>query len=137
MLCVDNAPVRGKQFDTALRKAYKTKPLLQATLSAKPGVEANITLRGKRPKDVRLVAVLFQEKAVTKCTAGENKGKTLHELFVVRALSKPLDLDQAFDRGATVKFKTPEGVKPDNLGVAFLLERGASTLQAWWTPLAR
>jgi len=64
---------------------------------------------------------------------------TLHEFLVARTMSKPLDLKTAFDKGVTVRFETPKGSKPENLGVVFLLEDRATmtTLQSWWTPLAR
>jgi hypothetical protein len=139
MLCVDSKPVRGKQFGKAVEQARKRKPDYQAALSAKAGVEAKIVIKGKLPEKAELVAVLFQEQVTTKCTAGENKGKTLHEFFVARTMSKPLDLKAAFDKGVTVKFEMPKGSKPENLGVVFLLEDRATmtTLQSWWTPLAR
>ena len=136
MVWVDSKPYRGRRVSVAIKGAGGKPSAFRAVLSAKAGIEAKIALRGKAPEGAVLRAVLFQEKATTKCTAGENKGKTLHEIFVVRSLSKPLDLKAALDKGVAVKFEAPKDVKADNLGVAFLLEKGTKTIESWWTPLA-
>ena len=148
MLCVDSVPLRGKgqakQFADAMAKSTRKAPRFRADVSAKAGdgvgIRAKITLRAldktyELPAKAELIAVLFQKKATTKCTAGENKGKTLHEIFIVRGVSKPLDLKAALGAGAEVRFAAPKGVKPADLGVAFLFEdrAKAQTIDCWWT----
>ena len=141
MLCVDGAPVRGDGFRDAFEDARVKESRFRAVIEAQAGVAARIRLEGKAelPAKAELRAVLFQERATTACTAGENKGRTLEEYFVVRAVSDPLDCEAARKKGVTATFKAPEGVKPGNLGIAFLLEDPAAmkTIDCWWTPLGK
>jgi hypothetical protein len=141
MICVEGDPVRGRGFEAAVAKARKAKRPWRARLRPGKGVSASITIEGtgELPDGAELIAVLFQEQAETRCTAGENKGRTLAEFFVVRARSKPLDLDAARTKGATATFDAPEGVKRGNLGIAFLLEdrKGMRPIASWWTPLRK
>jgi len=67
-------------------------------------------------------AVLFQKKAVTEVTTGENAGKTLTEYFVVRKLCDPIAAVKAIREPQKVTLKLPEGVEKDNLGLAVLVE---------------
>jgi hypothetical protein len=72
----------------------------------------------KTAKEIGVVAVLFQRKAHTRCTAGENKGRTLAEYFLVLAALKPVPLVEALEKGVKATFKAPKGEKASNLGVA-------------------
>lgn len=74
------------------------------------------------PPTVDVRAVLFQKKAVTKVTSGENEGKTLTEYFVVRKLCDPIAAIKALEGPQQVTLKLPEGVEKDNLGLAVLVE---------------
>lgn len=89
------------------------------------------------PDGLGVVAVLFQRRAVTKCTAGENDGKTLTEYFNVVAAKSPLPLAAALREEATVTFESPEGVAAKNLGVAILVENAETlrTLDCWAVPV--
>ena len=130
MICVDGTPLRGrgqarKMQDLVARRHAKP-AAFEAKLAAKPGVEVTVQLRrlrkeAKLPARTEAIAVLFQEKATTNCTAGENKGKTLHELFVVRAVSKPLDLEALLDKGHNDEVQATQGrqgVEPRCRGAA-------------------
>jgi len=112
MICVDGQPLRSwKKFGAAFEEARKKKAAWSAELSAKKGVTATIRLKGdaELPENAELIAVLFQEEATTKCTAGENEGKTLVEYFVVRAVSKSLDRKKARgEKGVAVKLAALE-----------------------------
>ena len=92
---------------------------------------------GKLGKNVVLQPVLYQRTASTRCLAGECKGRTLKEYYVVVAAPKALAPADAFTKGATVSFKAPKGVKAENLGVAFLLEDVVTmkTIDCWWAPI--
>jgi hypothetical protein len=70
-----------------------------------------------------VVPILFQRAAKSACTAGENKGKTLEEYFVVRQVLAPQAAGLAARaKGVQVRFKAPKGVEAANLGVAILVE---------------
>ena len=73
-------------------------------------------------KNVRVVPVLWQRKAVTKCDAGENRGKTLTEYHFVRKVGAALSVKKAMDKGVTTSLALPAGVEPSNLGYAVLVE---------------
>ncbi len=95
--------------------------------------------KAKLGKSVVIVPLLWQRKAVTQCSAGENKGKTLTEYHVVRAMGKPLSVNKALDRGVMAKFEVPKGVQPKDLGVALLIEdrEKMRTLECVSLPLAK
>jgi hypothetical protein len=146
MLMVDRKPVRGKQFPGAVEKAREVKAGYDATLSAvlKDGkVEARVKLRAldkkaKLGKNVVVQPVLYLRHVKTDCKAGENKGKTLEEYFVVVAAPTPPDRTAAFDKGVTVSIPAPKGVAAKDLGVAILLEDSVSirSLGSWWSPVS-
>ena len=58
----------------------------------------------------------------TRCTSGENKGKTLQEYFVVRQMLAPQAASLAAGKGVKARFQAPKGVKAADLGVAILVE---------------
>jgi hypothetical protein len=91
----------------------------------------------KTSKDVGVIAILFQRKATTRCTAGENRGRTLVEYFSVLAKHKPVPLVDALEKGVKATFKAPKGVKASNLGVAILVEDGAKMqcVECWAVPV--
>ena len=84
----------------------------------------------KLGKNVRVVPVLWQRKAVTKCSAGENQGKTLTEYHIVRKVGTALSVKKALDKGVTTSLDVPVGVKPSDLGYAVLVEDSV-TLRTW------
>jgi hypothetical protein len=90
-------------------------------------------------RDVGVVAVLFQRKVSTKCTAGENKGRTLVEYFSVLAALKPMPLAEAIEKGVKATFKAPTDAKASNLGVAILVEDGAKMqcIECWAIPVKK
>lgn len=68
-------------------------------------------------------AVLFQKKAVTEVSAGENKGKTLTEYFLIRKLHDALPARKALsEKGVVATFDLPKGVRKADLGLAVLVE---------------
>lgn len=70
---------------------------------------------------VTVQAVLFAKKTETKCTAGENKGKTLVEYYAVVAESKPVPLADALKNGIKAGLRGRE-LGEANLGIAILVE---------------
>ena len=125
-----NRPVTGAELAEAVRKeAEKKAPFaIEGRAALKKGkVAFEGTLRALegvgRGEGVTVQAVLFAKKAETKCTAGENKGKTLIEYYAVVAEGKPVPLADALKKGVKAEFKTPDGIK--ELGVAILVENAA------------
>jgi len=145
MLVVDNRPVRSPQFKGAVAKAREREALFDASLHAvlKDGkIEGRIKIQLLDPKweagkDIVVQPVLFQRRVKTVCKAGENKGKTLDEFFVVCAAPDALDRAAAFSKGAGLSLSAPKGVAATNLGVAILVEdrKKMRTLGCWWTPV--
>ena len=78
----------------------------------------------------RVVPVLWQRKVVTECKAGENRGKTLTEYYVVREVAPSVSLKKALDTGVSTSLGLPDGVEVSNLGYAVLVEDSA-TLRTW------
>lgn len=136
-----NRPMRGRALkETVAREAAK-KPALSATPAAVLA-EGRITARIRLKKldvalalgaDVFVTPVLFLRKATTQCTAGENKGRTLVEYFVVCDIGDPKPAAKAVETEQTFTFALPEGERAANLGVAFLVEDRArmKTLECW------
>jgi hypothetical protein len=130
MLFVNNTHTRGKGFKAAVAREAKKKARLKirAAVKHKDGeVGADIKLEKLDPKlelsrSVAVVPILFQRTVKTRCTAGENKGKTLEEHFVVRQVLAPQAASLAAKKGVSARFRIPKGVKAANLGVAILVE---------------
>jgi len=132
MLFVNNTHTRGRDaVKTAVAREAKKKARLRihATAKKKPegAIEATIKLEKldaklEFPKSVAVIPILFQRAVKTRCTAGENKGKTLDEYFVVRQLLEPRAASLAARKGVEVRFRAPKGVETANLGVAVLVE---------------
>lgn len=75
------------------------------------------------PDSVRIVPILYQRRATTACRAGENAGKELAEVFVVRTVGQPLAVADGLSAdGARASLARPDGVDRDLLGVAILVE---------------
>ena len=74
---------------------------------------------------------------VTECTAGENKGRTLTEYFVVVAMADPVPVAKAIEKAQELKLSAPKGVKAENLGVALLVEDPDEmrTIECWHLPV--
>ena len=145
-LFVANKPVRSRaEISARLAEGVKETPRLDvnATAAIAKGkvtvtarlepVETMLVIR----EGVTLQAVLFQRKVVTKCTAGENKGRTLTEYFVVVALADPVPASKALEKALEFKLDAPEGVKAKDLGVALLVEDpdDMQTIECWHRPV--
>lgn len=123
-----NRPVRGDEFAEVVRKeAAKKAPFaIEGSAQLEKG---KVVFEGKIQKlegeghgeGVTVQAVLFARKTETKCTAGENKGKTLVEYFAVVAESKPVPLADALKNGIKAALGSKE-TNEANLGVAILVE---------------
>jgi hypothetical protein len=121
-----NRPVR--ELAEAVRKetAKKTRFAIEGRAQLEKG---KVLFEGKvravegegRGEGVTVQAVLFAKKSETKCTAGENKGKTLVEYCAVVAESKPVRLADALKNGIKAAFPSREFGEA-NLGVAILVE---------------
>jgi hypothetical protein len=72
-------------------------------------------------EDHKVIPVLVQKKATTEVNAGENRGKSLVEYYVVLEMADPVSAEAAL-KGREVKFAWPSEVKTDNLSVAILVE---------------
>ncbi len=127
-LLVNNTPPASGKHKEALADAAQRKARVRvdgtATLVAKKiKVAAKLTKVDETlelGKGFGVVPVLYRKTATTTCTAGENKGATLVEYFVVLAAGDPLkpggDLKAEFD--------LPAGLAAADLGVALLAEDG-------------
>ena len=132
MLFVNNTHTRGRDaIQAAIARAAKKKARLKIHATARLGksgaIEVFIRLEKldpklALPKSVVVVPVLFHRAVKTRCTAGENKGKTLQEYFVVRGLLAPQAAALAAKKGVRVRFQAPKGVPASDLGVAVLVE---------------
>lgn len=111
------------------REAQKV-PVMFSALRKNSGGEVSFHLEtgavpsGQAPKSMDLVVVVASAEAESKVDAGENGGKTLHHVNVVRSLKKIASIQRgdAFARDVTVK--VPGGTGHDFLLVAFLQDSG-------------
>jgi hypothetical protein len=131
MLFVNNTHTRGRGFQAAVARESKKKARLKIRAAAtrkEEWIAVAIKLEKLDPKlelskSIAVVPVLFQRTVKTRCTAGENKGKTLEEYFVVRQLLAPQAASLAArKKGVQVRFRAVKGVKASDLGVAILVE---------------
>jgi hypothetical protein len=125
-ILVDNE--RTREYAATIEKKAKEPAgvVIRSELTVKGRkLTAKITLEDagvELPKKAVVRAVLFQRKAETKVTAGENKGKTLTEYFIVLKAHAPLPASKALEKGVEAKLELPEGVETSNLGLAVLVE---------------
>jgi hypothetical protein len=136
-----NRPVRDVR--AAIREEAQKKARFAIEGSAKLE-KGNVLFEGKvravegegPGQGVTVQAVLFVRKSETKCTAGENRGKTLVEYDAVAAEGKPVLLADAIRDGVRAKLGTKEK-DAKNLGVAVLVEDPAKmeTLECAAFPL--
>ncbi len=127
-LLVNNTPPASGKHKEALADAAQRKARVRvdgtATLVAKKiKVAAKLTRIDETLEFAQgfgVVPVLYRKTATTTCAAGENKGATLVEYFVVLATRDALkpggDLNAEFD--------LPAGLAAGDLGVALLAEDG-------------
>ncbi len=136
-ILVGNAHVTkewGKKITAEGAKPARVK--VTAELELFPGkLAAKIRLAeptSKLPPTAVIRAVLFQKEAVTEVTSGENAGKTLRELFVVRQTLNPIAAVMALEAPVGIQFTLPKDVKAENLGLAVLVEdpKKMTTLEA-------
>ncbi len=128
-LVVGSRLVRGRDFWSALQKEQRVPEQIdiEGTVRLKQGkaaLQVQFRQRDKQLKiggTLRVLSVLYQKAAVTRCPRGENAGKTLKEFYVVRRVDKPqaLTFESA---GIRTVFELPRGEKPSNLGVVVLVE---------------
>jgi hypothetical protein len=134
-LFVNNTHTRGRDgFRAAVTRESQKKARLKIRATATRKQEGKeewiaVTVKLEKlnpklelPKSVAVVPILFQRAVKTRCTAGENKGKTLEEYFVVRQLLEPQAASLAAQKGVRARFRAPKGVEAANLGVAILVE---------------
>jgi len=122
-LHVDNRRVRGRDAKAVVEKGSRLAARVRIEATAirtgdKVSVVAKLA-KGEKdvlPQQTRVFAVLVRKTMTTKCTAGENAGKTLVEYFSVLAASKPV----AFDNDFTCEFTAPKDAT--DLSVALLVE---------------
>ncbi len=123
-----NRPVTGAELADAVRKetAKKAPFAIEGSASLEKG---KVVFAGKvrglegegHGEGLTVMAVLFARKTETKCTAGENKGKTLVEYYAVVAEGKPVPLADALKNGIKLALPAKE-LDEANLGVAILVE---------------
>jgi hypothetical protein len=127
-ILIDNAKARkGWDKVVAAETAKPARVRIDATLStSERKLTATIRLSEPTkalPAKAVVRAVLFQHKAITSVPAGENKGKTLTEYFLVRILHDALPATKALTKkGVVATFDLPKGVRKSNLGLAVLVE---------------
>jgi hypothetical protein len=129
-----NRPVKGAEFADAVRKEAakkavfaiegraaleKGKVVFEGTVRSLEGVGRGEGEPMTQGRAVTVQAVLFAKKTETKCTAGENKGRTLVEYYAVVDIGKPAPLAEK----VKAELKAPEGIT--DLGVAILVEDGS------------
>lgn len=116
---------------------------ISAEVSSKGGKVTAVIGLTKGAADLPATAVvrpvLYQRAGKTVIPRGENKGKTLRDFFVVRAVGKDIPATDAMEKGAKVTFPIPSGVTADNLGVVVLVEDPATmtTIEAADFPVAK
>jgi hypothetical protein len=122
-----NALVKKDWATTLGKEASKpANVVIRAELTLKGGkLAAKVNLEKARvelPATAVVRPVLFRREAETKVTAGENKGKTLKEYFIVLSAHAPLSAAKAQKKGVEAKLVLPKGVAPEKLGLAVLVE---------------
>ena len=142
-LLVDNRPAKGADVAPAAKAARdRAAPVrIDAAATLVDGeVSVALTLAAaaedwEAPAKAGVTVVLFRKRAVTECTAGENKGKTLEEFFVVLEALDPVPLKDALKEETKRAMKAPKDAKASDLGVAVLVEDAATmkTLACTWT----
>ncbi len=134
-ILVANADARGRKIADLLSAESAKPPRLAIDGAARATdgkVELEVRLRRLDPSlelasTVRLRPVLYQRKAVTSCGAGENKGATLVEHYVVRQALDGADPTPALaDAGTRFHFVLPADLKGGDAGVAVLVEDEAT-----------
>jgi len=135
-------PAFGRLVAEELAKAPQV--AIDATVEAAGGaIEAAVRLEAVEdgwapPEGLQVLAVLYQREATTECPAGENAGRTLEEVFVVRAAAEPRPVaDGLAEGGVRFELEVPAGVEVSNLGVAVLVEdpAGMRTVECRAFPL--
>jgi hypothetical protein len=145
-LFVGNKPVRSRaEINSRMEEDGKQSPQLDVNATAafekgKVKVSAQLKLLDKEfvlDPEVTLQPVLFQRKVVTKCDAGENKGRTLTEYFVVVAIADAVPASKAIEKALEFNLAAPKGIKAADLGLALLVEQPdkMKTLECWHLPV--
>jgi hypothetical protein len=109
-----SAPAR---VELVVRPVEGGKPALRVRVSAE-------VVGATGARRLELLVAVFENGLVTAVARGENRGRSLHDDFVVRRLEKAFSL-AAFPgarRERELELKLERGVRVENLGVAALLQ---------------
>ncbi len=144
-LFAGNAPVAARALKEAVEKGAEAPALFALEVQAKleetaVRASAKLTRAGDAAtagKGAGVFALLVRRSATTAPDAGENRGATLVEHFVVLAAGAVTPLEQALEKGVQAEFPGPAGAAAADLLVAFLVEEGESmkTLECAWAPV--
>lgn len=123
-----NRPVTGAELAKAVADEAGKRPAF--AIEGRAQLEkGRVLFDGKLRKEgegaagegITVQVVLFVRKAETKCTAGENKGRTLLDVCPVLEAGKPAPLADALKNGIKAGLKCRD-FEEANLGVAVLVE---------------
>ena len=106
----------------AIKEGLMKAPLAEVTLSEVEKREKNITLQyhvKKNPADTYLILALVEKNAVSKVLKGENRGRTLSHVQVVRNI-QTINLSGQSNGAGTLE--TPEGLDMQVLEVIAFLQ---------------
>jgi hypothetical protein len=100
---------------------------LKATQSNSGKIEINYSIDGSGEKDEQAVLLLVQKMATNKIGRGENEGKTLHHINIVREISYL----SFTSKEATKTFDLPSELKKEDVFVAgFMQDKKSGKIKA-------
>ncbi len=91
---------------------------LKANQNASGKIEVTYSTEGSIPKQDQLIISLVQKTATNKIRRGENEGRTLHHINIVRELSEM----PAQAKEQTTAFNLPPGLKKEDVFIASFMQ---------------
>lgn len=113
-----------RALDRALGAPPRARLTLEAELAEKLSVKGTVAPLGEAlPAGLAVEVLLLEDDLSTKCERGENRGRTLDETSVVRALARPLTLARPAKERTSfeAKLDVPAAARRDKLHVAAVL----------------
>lgn len=114
-------------IDEQLDEKPTTSIKLKAIQNNTGKIEVNYSTDGDNSKDAQLILLLVQKMATSKINRGENEGRTLHHINIVRQISY-LHLTV---KETTASFDLPKELKKDDVFVAgFIQDKRSGKIKA-------
>jgi len=109
-------------IDEGLNEKPTTTIQLKAIQDTSGKIEVRYSTGENNSKDAKLILLLVQKMATNKINRGENKGKTLHHINIVREISYlPVTTKEA-----TINLSLPSGLKKQDIFIAGFIQDNRS-----------